>query len=184
MMVVFCVAHLLAAEYISAERTRGDVLLYHRGHGGKPSKQASDPEGAITSPIFAQDIDKEEGGDSHHERPRTVQNILKQSSVFHWDNLSYEVKTKHGTKKILNSIDGWVKPGTLTALMVGSLWVVVTRELQTDKSSIGRNRRWENNIARRARSSGKLRNSQRRGLHRRHATRCKLPAQNRLCSTG
>jgi ATP-binding cassette, subfamily G (WHITE), member 2, PDR len=50
-----------------------------------------------------------------------VQTILQQSSVFHWNNLSYEVETKNGTKEILNNISGWVKPGTLTALMVITL---------------------------------------------------------------
>ncbi|TAQ91217.1 hypothetical protein B7494_g440 [Chlorociboria aeruginascens] len=117
MMVIFCAVHLLAAEYIPAQRSKGEVLLFQRGHSKKQLRQAPDSEAAEVSPIFAQDINKQtdlKANGKHHE---TVQNLLQQSSVFHWNNLSYEIKTKNGMKKILNNINGWVKPGTLTALM-------------------------------------------------------------------
>ncbi|KAF7867296.1 hypothetical protein EAF04_005379 [Stromatinia cepivora] len=114
LMIIFCTIHLLAAEYIPAQRSKGEVLLFHRGHGKKQSQRGLDAENPDVSPIFAQDIDKQvasEACDEHSEA------ILRPSSVLHWNNLSYEVQTKKGPKKILNKIDGWVKPGTLTALM-------------------------------------------------------------------
>lgn len=43
-----------------------------------------------------------------------------QESVFHWKDLTYEVKLKAENRIILNEIDGWVKPGQLTALMGSS----------------------------------------------------------------
>lgn len=42
-------------------------------------------------------------------------------ATFLWENLSYEVPIKHGQKKILEGIEGWINPGTLTALIVGPL---------------------------------------------------------------
>ncbi|OTA55242.1 hypothetical protein K449DRAFT_176834 [Hypoxylon sp. EC38] len=117
MMIIFCAIHLLAAEYIPAQRSKGEVLLFQRGRTKNQRKRAPDSEEAAASPTFAQDINKQEGRDIYDTNTETAETILQQSSVFHWDNLSYEVKTKNGTKKILNNINGWVKPGTLTALM-------------------------------------------------------------------
>lgn len=121
MMIVFCAVHLLAAEYISAQKSKGDVLLFQHGHSRNKPLRAIDSESAVASPVFAQDINKQEACDAFNPSPEGVQTILQQSSVFHWNNLSYEVKTKNGTRRILNNINGWVKPGTLTALMVFSL---------------------------------------------------------------
>lgn len=39
------------------------------------------------------------------------------TSVFHWSNVCYDIKIKGKLRRILNYVDGWVKPGTLTALM-------------------------------------------------------------------
>jgi ATP-binding cassette subfamily G (WHITE) protein 2 (PDR) len=122
MMMIFCTIHLLAAEHIPAQRSKGEVLLFQRGQSKNQLQRAPDSENAAASPIFAQDINKQADPDAYEKLPETVQTILQQSSVFHWNNLSYEVKTKNGAKKILNNINGWVKPGTLTALMVIALF--------------------------------------------------------------
>ncbi|KAI1410222.1 ABC-2 type transporter-domain-containing protein [Hypoxylon sp. FL1857] len=117
MMVIFCAIHLLASEYIPAQRSKGEVLLFQRNHRKNQPPLVPDPEQATASPKFAQDIHKKDVHDTYDIHPETVHPILRQSSVFHWSNLGYEVKTNRGLKKILNNIDGWVKPGTLTALM-------------------------------------------------------------------
>ena len=46
--------------------------------------------------------------------------IQKQTAVFHWDGVNYDIKIKGEPRKLLDDVDGWVKPGTLTALMVQS----------------------------------------------------------------
>jgi ATP-binding cassette, subfamily G (WHITE), member 2, PDR len=121
LMLVFCAVHLLATEYIPAQRSKGEVLLFQRGHRKTRPQRPSESDEAAASPMFAQDVNKQLGDDTHGKRAETLQTILQQSSVFHWNNLNYEIKTKHGTKTILNNISGWVKPGTLTALMVMTL---------------------------------------------------------------
>jgi len=40
--------------------------------------------------------------------------------VFHWSDVNYSIKTKGETRNILTDIEGWVQPGTLTALMVST----------------------------------------------------------------
>jgi ABC-type multidrug transport system ATPase subunit len=43
--------------------------------------------------------------------------IEKQTSIFHWRDICYDINIKKESRRILNRVDGWVKPGTLTALM-------------------------------------------------------------------
>lgn len=46
--------------------------------------------------------------------------LSKSEAIFHWQNLCYDVPIKTEVRRILNNVDGWVKPGTLTALMGAS----------------------------------------------------------------
>ena len=46
--------------------------------------------------------------------------LIRNSSVFTWKNLSYTVKTPSGDRVLLDNVNGWVKPGMLGALMGSS----------------------------------------------------------------
>jgi len=46
--------------------------------------------------------------------------LTKNTSVFSWKNLTYTVQTSDGPRVLLNNVDGWVKPGSLGALMGAS----------------------------------------------------------------
>ena len=51
--------------------------------------------------------------------------IQKQTAIFSWKDVTYDVKIKKETRRILDHVDGWVKPGTLTALMgVCARWLL------------------------------------------------------------
>lgn len=133
MLIILCTIHLLATEYIPAQRSRGEVLLFKRG-GEKRIERVEDEEtgqpAGFTHTIYSET--------SAHEQTTPVRNTteshpIKESTgrmedhaVFHWSNVNYTIKTKNGTRHILSDIEGWVKPGTLTALMVSfldsSLW--------------------------------------------------------------
>lgn len=121
MAIIVCALHLFAAQHIPARRSKGDVLSFRRASRGK--RVSPDSESAVPriSPQEMHSHDLEGGiyADRTGEKSQAQKlRIHEQSSVFHWKNLSYEVKVHKGSKKILNNIDGWVKPGTLTALMV------------------------------------------------------------------
>ncbi|GME81913.1 unnamed protein product [Ambrosiozyma monospora] len=49
-----------------------------------------------------------------------VGKLLAGKDIFHWKDVCYEVQIKTETRRILDHVDGWVKPGTLTALMGAS----------------------------------------------------------------
>ncbi|VEU19287.1 DEKNAAC100857 [Brettanomyces naardenensis] len=42
------------------------------------------------------------------------------TDVFHWRNVCYDIPYEGSTRRLLENVDGWVKPGTLTALMGAS----------------------------------------------------------------
>lgn len=51
---------------------------------------------------------------------KTEAQLIQNTSVFTWKNLTYTVQTPHGPRVLLNNIHGWVKPGMLGALMGSS----------------------------------------------------------------
>lgn len=101
--------YLVATEFIREKRSKGEVLVFRRGHGPKPESQQRDDVEAATGQQRGSIIGASSG---------TTASIKKQTSVFHWQNLCYDIKSADGQKRLLDNVDGWIKPGTLTALMV------------------------------------------------------------------
>ncbi|KAK1148199.1 Multidrug resistance protein [Aspergillus melleus] len=108
--IAFCIAHLVAAELVASERSKGEVLVFTRQAMRRHAKKAEDIETTTTN----QPIKEVVNGDSFHEGSASIE---KATSVFHWQDICYDAKIKNETRRILDHVDGWVKPGTLTALM-------------------------------------------------------------------
>jgi ATP-binding cassette, subfamily G (WHITE), member 2, PDR len=107
--VVFgCATYLVATEFISAKHSKGEVLLFRRGQVPKLSRPV-DEEAKSVDRVTSQDLTRQ------ITVPATIQ---KQTAVFHWEGVDYDIKIKGKPRKLLDDVDGWVKPGTLTALMV------------------------------------------------------------------
>jgi ATP-binding cassette, subfamily G (WHITE), member 2, PDR len=109
--VFFLVCHLVATELITSEQSKGEVLIFPRGVLKKQGNAGRDEEMAAAGRRCVSDKEQRQDGE--------VRNIAKQTSVFHWKDICYKVDIKGETRTILDHVDGWVKPGTLTALMVG-----------------------------------------------------------------
>lgn len=142
MTVIVCAMHLLAAEYIPAERSKGDILRFRRT---SHLWRAADDSEAHSRTRFAQDINKQDGSCKQEktEPEQSVTDIQRQSSVFHWRGLSYDIKLgSGGAKRILDNIDGWVKPGTITALMASGIPKVHQR---VSNDFLGRDWCWKDN---------------------------------------
>ena len=110
-LALFLITYVWSAETVRAKKSQGEVLLFQRR---KFEREISKPRR----------IDTEKGQSSIPMQVVTEQFILKeqlhlqkQTATFHWSDLTYDIKVKGGTRRLLNMIDGWVKPGTLTALM-------------------------------------------------------------------
>lgn len=113
-VLFFLMTYMISAELVSEKKSKGEVLVFRLGH--KPAfiaDQKGDAEGgkSVGGPVVAsRDVE-------HSDSDKEAAFIQKQTSVFHWKDVCYEVKIKGETRQILDHVDGWVKPGTLTALM-------------------------------------------------------------------
>ncbi|KAL2863758.1 pleiotropic drug resistance family ABC transporter [Aspergillus lucknowensis] len=103
-MIFFLFTYLTATEYISEAKSKGEVLLFRRGH---TPPAAGDEE--TSSPATA--------GEKVEQSNQDVANIQRQTAIFHWKDVCYDIKIKNEPRRILDNVDGWVKPGTCTALM-------------------------------------------------------------------
>lgn len=115
-MVFFLIFYIVAAELVSEKKSKGEVLVFRRGR--KPAvlkeKTAADEEDGTVRVGPVTTRERERAGPVNEKDSRFIQ---KQSSTFHWNNVCYDIKIKGEPRRILDNVDGWVKPGTLTALM-------------------------------------------------------------------
>lgn len=106
----FLAAYIICSELVRAKPSKGEILVFPRGKIPafvKKSRRDGDLEGAPT-------FEKQQLDNAGHDSTAA---IVKQTSIFHWQDVCYDIKVKGETRRILDHIDGWVKPGTLTALM-------------------------------------------------------------------
>lgn len=107
-LIFFAMLYLVATEYIQAKKSKGEVLVFRRGQIPTAMKKTSsaDLESGSAAPSTLAAQDNEGWG-----------KIQKQTAIFQWRNICYDIKIKGEPRRILDHVDGWVKPGTLTALM-------------------------------------------------------------------
>lgn len=111
MTVAFCAVYLVATEFISAQRSKGEVLLFRRGLVPKGSTKTDEEETPNDRPM-AQDLVASKTLSAGDVPP----SIQKQTAIFHWDGVNFDIKIKSEPRRLLDDVDGWVKPGTLTAV--------------------------------------------------------------------
>ena len=114
---------MLAAEYLSLDPSKGEILVFRRGHAPKADKQSrGDEESGRPNDSRASDrVANETRGSDGTVVDNSPVGIQKSDSIFHWSNVCYDITIKGEPRRILDHVDGWVKPGTLTALMVSQL---------------------------------------------------------------
>ncbi|KIW13112.1 hypothetical protein PV08_08299 [Exophiala spinifera] len=128
----FMFTYLGVTEINSKPTSKGEVLLFRRGHvpayieeGLRKSDKESSGAGI---PVLEKDTMEE----------REVQAIQPQTAVFTWRNVNYDIPVKEGTRRLLDQVSGWVKPGTLTALMgVSGAGKTTLLDVLAQRTSIG-----------------------------------------------
>jgi hypothetical protein len=116
LMTFGCFVYLVATEFISAKHSKGEVFLFRRNHlAAKVSK--GDEE------AHADDRANVETLISDQTKLSGPAKLQHQTDVLHWESVNYDIKVKDENKKtiqrrLLEDINGWVRPGTMTALMV------------------------------------------------------------------
>lgn len=104
----FLALYFIAVELNSSTSSTAEVLVFRRGHVPAYLTQKSDDTEAGASEKSAEPTEKE-GED--------VNVIPPQTDVFTWRDVVYDIEIKGNPRRLLDHVSGWVKPGTLTALM-------------------------------------------------------------------
>ena len=99
----------------------GAVTIFKRGQVPKHVEKAmelkaqpGDVEAGLEEPA---DASKEVAGDNTDTQ---VQGVAKNETIFTWQNLTYTIPYEKAERKLLQDVQGYVKPGKLTALMGAS----------------------------------------------------------------
>lgn len=113
--VFFSVAYIYAAERFSGQAGKGEVLVFPRGH--QVLKQNEKVEDDETGVIMI--TNQDDTAATKVKAPRESQ-LQASKGMLQWRDISYDIKVKGHPRRILDRVDGWIKPGTLTALMGAS----------------------------------------------------------------
>ncbi|KAK8079218.1 hypothetical protein PG994_003025 [Apiospora phragmitis] len=114
-LIVLFGTYITAAELSTPPKSRGEFLVFRRGAvPHKPSKgcdgHAEDEESSNSSGSAVAQIQS--------GLPKEPEDAVgRGTSVFHWEDLCYDVQVKGQERRLLDHVDGWVKPGKSTALM-------------------------------------------------------------------
>ncbi|KAH7375513.1 ABC transporter CDR4 [Plectosphaerella cucumerina] len=118
-MFFFLFTYMVAAELVSEKKSKGEVLVFRRGHKhvDVKEKHSNDVEDGMVrvGPVTTHDRQRQAAIGEKGNKDAGV--IQESTSVFHWNDVCFDVKIKKEDRRILDHVDGWVKPGTLTALM-------------------------------------------------------------------
>lgn len=116
-MIVFYVIYLVATEINSDSTSTAEFLVFRRGHVPKHllNNVSGDEEanGIPGNDEKAITLTHSINGKQDAE----VKAIPAQKDIFTWRNVTLDIKIKGEPRRLLDGISGWVKPGTLTALM-------------------------------------------------------------------
>ncbi|KAK9319147.1 ABC-2 type transporter-domain-containing protein [Lipomyces orientalis] len=112
-MIFFYIVYLAATEFISGSASKAEFLVFRRGHVPNYMQQIPDEErnGDASATLMA--VATKEAA----EFEEAVDAIPPQKDLFTWRNMVYDITIMGEPRRLLDHVSGWVKPGTLTALM-------------------------------------------------------------------
>lgn len=115
-MLFLLSTYLAASEFISAKKSKGEILVFRRGHEPAILKDKNASKDDVEAATKGEKVPVANGnGNGNGEQVSAV--IQRQTAIFHWQDVCYDIKIKSEERRILDHVDGWVKPGQLTALM-------------------------------------------------------------------
>lgn len=113
---------MLGMELQRPNKGGSSVTVFKRGEAPKAVEDAikrsgprEDEESAEKNGIAATKND----GDSNESSDK-VQDVAKNTAIFTWQDVNYTIPYKGAQRQLLQNVQGYVKPGRLTALMGAS----------------------------------------------------------------
>lgn len=129
--IFFLFVYLVLCEVNKGAMQKGEIVIFQRSSLKKIKERErqlnmkNDVEGTgrvnknrlVLDDFENNTLSEKNDGSSPKEN---LSESFRQEAVFHWRNMVYEIKTGNESHTILNQVDGWVKPGEVTALMGAS----------------------------------------------------------------
>ncbi|PYH78160.1 ABC transporter [Aspergillus uvarum CBS 121591] len=116
--ILFVVLTMIGMELQKPNKGGSTVTIFKRGEAPKAVEDAvkykelpGDIESGSSNSLQEKNSD---------ESKKQVHGIAKSTSIFTWQNVNYTIPYKGNQKKLLQDVQGYVKPGRLTALMGAS----------------------------------------------------------------
>jgi len=105
-LIVFMLVYFVATELNSGVTSSAEVLVFQRGHVPKYLQNSLADKEIPAAPNLRERSDETE-----------VKALEPQKDIFTWEDVTYDIEIKEEIRRLLDHVSGWVKPGTLTALM-------------------------------------------------------------------
>lgn len=129
--VFFLIMFLAATELTSSATSTAEALVFQKGRI---------PQSVLRSLSTVPDNEQVAGPheDKQHSESQDVGAIEPQKDIFTWRGVTYDIPVKDGHRRLLDGVAGWVKPGTLTALMgVSGAGKTTLLDVLAQRTSIG-----------------------------------------------
>ncbi|KAH7180121.1 putative ABC multidrug transporter [Fusarium oxysporum] len=126
-LVFFHLVYLAATEFNKGQGSKAEALVFRPGHAPH-YLEVADVEGTGKE---NHPISPSPGGDK-------MVNLPQHNDVLTWRDVNYDIPVKDGMRRLLKDVNGWVKPGTLTALMgVSGAGKTTLLDVLAQRASIG-----------------------------------------------
>ncbi|KAL8714283.1 MAG: hypothetical protein Q9225_006605 [Loekoesia sp. 1 TL-2023] len=122
--IFFVVLTMIGMELQKPNAGGGAVTIFKRGQAPKSVARAMDKGNVVEDEEKAGVADGEkltpEDSGSSVESGQLVKGVAKNDSVFTYQSVNYTIPYEKGERTLLNNVQGYVRPGKLTALMGAS----------------------------------------------------------------
>ena len=111
-LIAFMAIYFAATELNSSTTSTAEVLVFHRSQKRALSRTTGPKSADVENGVELSTIKPTGTGKSEN-----LGGLAPQQDIFTWRDVCYDVDIKGETRRLLDHVSGWVKPGTLTALM-------------------------------------------------------------------
>ncbi|KAE8147777.1 ABC-2 type transporter-domain-containing protein [Aspergillus avenaceus] len=109
-LIAFMAIYFIATELNSSTSSTAEVLVFRRNHEPEYLRNNSKKPDA-------EDVELSQVKPTTGAGEKRMSTIPPQKDIFTWQDVCYDIEIKGEPRRLLDHVSGWVKPGTLTALM-------------------------------------------------------------------